>query len=56
MEETATAGSSGLNYDPMTGRYNYIWKTDKAWAGTCRQLTVTLIDGTSHPALFEFRK
>lgn len=56
VEETATAGNSRLNYDPTTDRYNYVWKTDKGWAGTCRQLTVTLIDGTSHLALFQFKK
>ncbi|MGH2839832.1 MAG: hypothetical protein ACRDKY_03280 [Solirubrobacteraceae bacterium] len=27
-----------------------------AWAATCRQLTVTLIDGTSHTAKFKFTK
>ena len=56
LEETATAGNSGLNYDPATDRYNYVWKTNKAWAGTCRQLNVKLIDGTSHTALFKFTK
>lgn len=56
LEETATAGSSGLNYDPTADMYNYIWKTDKAWSSTCRQLTVKLIDGTSHKALFKFTK
>ncbi len=54
LEETATAGSSCLNYDPVTDTYNYIWKTDKAWASSCRELNVQLIDGTSHTALFNF--
>lgn len=56
LEKTNTAGNSGLNYDPATDTYNYIWKTDKAWAGTCRQLIVKLIDGTFHLALFKFMK
>ena len=56
LEETATAGNSGLNYDPATDTYNYIWKTNKAWANTCRQLIVTLIDGTCHKAIFKFTK
>ena len=30
----------------------YVWKTDKAWAGTCRQLDVKLNDGTTHSAKF----
>ncbi len=31
IEQTVTAGSSGLGYDPATGQYTYVWKTDKAW-------------------------
>jgi hypothetical protein len=60
IETLATAGSSGLNYDSSTDQYNYIWKTDKTWSGTaagpCRQLVVTLIDGTIHRANFKFLK
>jgi hypothetical protein len=55
IEATDTAGNSTLTYDPDTGRYHYVWKTEKAWAGTCRQLEVKLIDGTSHFALFKFK-
>lgn len=54
IEETVTAGSSGLQYDATTQTYTYLWKTDKAWGGTCRQLIVRLIDGTDHIALFQF--
>ena len=42
IEETVTAGASSLGYDPQSGRYSYVWKTRKGWAGTCRQLLVTL--------------
>ena len=35
----------------VTGRF----LKSKAWAGTCRQLTVKLIDGSEHTALFRFR-
>ena len=56
LVETVTAGKSSLSYDATTSTYTYVWKTEKAWAGTCRQLTVTLIDGSSHQALFDFRK
>jgi predicted extracellular nuclease len=55
-EETMTAGASGLNYDPATDTYVYIWKTDKDWAGSCRQLTVMLNDGTVQPAIFTFTR
>lgn len=56
VEETVTAGSSSLSYDPVTNQYIYVWKTDKAWANTCRQLVVKLNDGTYHRANFKFVK
>lgn len=56
IEETVTAGSSSLSYDATTDRYNYVWKTDKAWANTCRKLIVRLNDGTEHIAFFTFKK
>jgi hypothetical protein len=54
VEETVTAGSSSLSYDASTGRYVYVWKTNKAWAGTCRKLVVRLADGTDHTAIYRF--
>ena len=54
VEETDTAGSSGLHYDAATDEYTFVWKTQKSWAGTCRVLTVKLSDGTIHEALFQF--
>ena len=56
LEETVTAGNSSLTYDAGSARYTYVWKTEKSWAGTCRKLTVKLIDGTEHTALFKFAK
>ena len=38
IEQTATAGASGLQYDAASNQYTYVWKTEKAWAGRCRQL------------------
>jgi hypothetical protein len=55
IEETVTAGSSSLAYDPLTDQYNYVWKTDKSWTGTCRQLIVKLSDGTFQYANFKFK-
>jgi hypothetical protein len=55
LQETGTAGSSSLSYDAGSNQYNYVWKTESAWAGTCRVLTVKLIDGTSHTANFKFK-
>ena len=54
IEETVTAGSSALQYDAATQTYIYVWKTDKAWAGTCRTLIVKLLDGVEHSALLQF--
>ncbi|MCL4528743.1 MAG: PxKF domain-containing protein [Chloroflexi bacterium] len=55
-EATMTAGGSGLTYDPISDMYIYVWKTNKAWAGSCRQLTVMLDDGTTQQANFNFTK
>lgn len=56
VEQTVTAGASSLSYDADVDQYVYVWKSDKAWAGTCRRLDVTLIDGTRHIAHFKFAK
>jgi len=56
IEETVTAGGSSLQYDASLEQYTYVWKTNKAWAGTCRQLLVKLDDGSYHRANFQFVK
>jgi hypothetical protein len=56
VEETVTAGGSSLQYDATTGQYIYVWKTDKAWAGSCRQLQVKFADGTTQVANFSFTR
>src|ERR1041385_9252818 len=55
VEETVTAGGSSLSYSASSDTYIYTWKTDSSWAGTCRQLVVTLNDGSVHVANFKFR-
>lgn len=55
LEETVTAGGSSLSYNLTTDQYNYVWKTEQAWAGTCRQLVLQLNDGSIHRANFKFR-
>jgi hypothetical protein len=55
IEETVTAGSSGLSYDATTDQYKYVWKTEKAWKGACRKLIVKFTDGTTREAIFQFR-
>ena len=47
------ATNSGLSYHSDGDQYSYVWKTDKSWAGSCRQLTLRLADGPQ--ALFQFR-
>jgi len=54
IEETVTAGGSSLTYS--SGQYIYVWKTDKAWASSCRQLEVKFIDGQLITAKFQFKK
>jgi hypothetical protein len=56
LEGTDAAGGSSLSYDATNDQYTYVWKTEKAWTGTCRQLIVKLIDGTYHRANFNFTK
>ncbi len=55
IEQTVTAGGSSLSYSANLDQYSYTWKTEKAWAGTCRQLVVVLNDGTTHVANFTFK-
>jgi hypothetical protein len=54
-QRTSAAGGSGLSYDAATERYTYVWKIQKAWSGTCRQLVVRLDDGSFHRANFRFK-
>lgn len=55
VEQTVSAGGSSLTYDPLADTYSYVWKTDKAWAGTCRQLVLTFVDGSVQRANFTFK-
>ena len=43
----------GISYDD--GRFHLVWKTDRSWAGTCRQFKLQTNDGTAeHTATFMF--
>lgn len=55
IEETVNAGGSSLSYDPGSDRYIYVWKTNKAWKGTCHLLVVRFNDGTERYAKFRFK-
>lgn len=54
VEETVDGASSLLH--ASGDRYTYVWKTSSTWAGTCRKLVVTLVDGSRHEALFRFSR
>jgi hypothetical protein len=56
LNDTVAAGSDSLSYDPASDTYTYIWRTDRAWAGTCRALILKLADGTLHYAYFSFTR
>jgi hypothetical protein len=51
LEPTTAAEALTL----VDGQYKYVWKTDKDWSGTCRDLQVLLVDGTLHTARFSFK-
>lgn len=55
LTDTVTAGGSSLSYDAGSDQYIYVWKTDSSWAGSCRQLIITLNDGSVHVANFKFK-
>jgi Tol biopolymer transport system component len=54
-EYASTPGSNTLSYDSTSGLYGYNWKTEKSWAGTCRQFTVKTVDGSTAFVNFQFK-
>jgi hypothetical protein len=52
MESTIAAVGGGLRYED--GNYQYDWKTERNWRGTCREFVLGLIDGSERTALFRF--
>jgi len=52
---TPTESANGkLLYNGAQQRYQYNWETLEEWAGTCRQVIITLDDGTQLRADFRF--
>jgi hypothetical protein len=45
-----------LRYQTGAARYVVSWRTEKAWAGQCREFVLTLRDGSDHTALFRFAR
>jgi hypothetical protein len=54
-EQAHSPGSNSLSYSTDSDQYNYVWKTEKRWANSCRQLVMKLIDGSEHRANFQFK-
>ncbi len=46
----------GLQWLRHGRSYLLVWKTDRSWAGTCRQFLVGLDDGTVHGAAYRFKR
>jgi hypothetical protein len=55
MSGDSSTAFGTLSYSPRPDRYTFMWQTDKAWAGSCREVFLVLRDGTSHAALVTFR-
>ena len=53
--ETSGASAFGPWYNPRTDRYIYAWRTQRAWAGTCREFRIEFVDGTVATAIFKFK-
>ena len=54
-EPAANPGSTGLTYHRSQDEYAFLWKTDKAWEGTCRVFVLGLADGSTHNVEFHFK-
>ncbi len=49
------AGASGLHYDAVAQQFVFNWKTDRGWAKTCREIVLSLADGSTYSAPFQFK-
>jgi len=57
VEETSASSTSGLHYNASSNQYTYVWKTEKSWAGTCRELRLAFTDNApAKTAIFQFSK
>ncbi len=52
--EAAATSAAGLTYDPVAGRFQYDWKTDRAATG-CAEIVVRAADGSELRAAFQYR-
>lgn len=54
VPDTGTEEASGLQYQGA-GTWHYNWKTAKSWTGQCRDLLLTLSDGSEYAVRFRLR-
>ena len=54
MTTASATGNSGFQ-NLGGGNYQFNWSTSKSWAGTCRQIQVSLGSGNLHTANFKFK-
>jgi len=50
----ATAAVAPLTYVAATNSYSYFWRTDRAWAGSCREFVLRFADGSQRNAVYRF--
>lgn len=53
--EAESSTQTTIRYDAGTNQFIYNWKTENGWAGSCRNVTLTLADGTEHVVRFRFQ-
>ncbi len=49
-------GDGAISYDAGSATYRYPWVSSAAWANTCRLFAIELADGTTHQAIYRFRR
>jgi X-Pro dipeptidyl-peptidase len=52
---TVSHATTPLRYAAGKRRYIYAWQTQGTWSGTCREVLLTLNDGTTHTARFKLK-
>lgn len=55
VQGSGSTSQGTLSYNAVSGTYTYVWKTDKRWSKTCRDLVLRFSDGSEYSALFKFR-
>jgi hypothetical protein len=56
VSEVVNAKSNGLSFDSATQQYTYMWKTERSWVGSCRELVLRLGDGQERVVQFQFTR